>query len=103
DEPTDPPTEETVVDPTDEPTDPPTEETVVDPTDQPTDPAGTPPTQSVLGEVSADDDIELPPTDAVANVATTTSSIFRILGLAGLAGAAFLLAPHRRRDPEATE
>ena len=92
-----PPAAETVVDPTDPPADPPADETVVDPTD-PTDL-----NQSVLGDVSTGGGTELPATDAASDVATGASSIFLILGLAGLAGAAVLFTPIRRREAEATE
>jgi hypothetical protein len=63
----------------------------------------TPLWQSVLGSVSTDDDIELPPTDTISGAVSGTSSIFLILGLAGFAGAAVLFAPIRRREPDATE
>jgi hypothetical protein len=96
-EPTAEPTVEAIVDPTDPPADPPAEETVVDPTD-PTDP-----NQSVLGDVSTGGGTELPATDAAPAVVTGASSIFLILGLAGLAGAAVLFTPIRRREAEATE
>jgi len=59
--------------------------------------------QSVLGAVSTGGSLELPPTDTIAAAVTDGSSIFLILGLAGLAAAAVLLAPIRRRAPEATE
>ncbi|TAK02021.1 MAG: hypothetical protein EPO36_03535 [Chloroflexota bacterium] len=71
--------------------------------DEADDSNGTPRWQSVLGSVSTDDDIELPPTDTVSDAASGTSSIFLILGLAGFAGAAVLFAPIRRREPDATE
>jgi hypothetical protein len=59
--------------------------------------------QSVLGAVSTGGSLELPPTDTLAAAATDGSSIFLILGLAGLAAAAVLFTPLRRREPEATE
>ena len=98
--PTDPPAEEAVVDPTDPPADPPAEETVVDPTDPPA--ATDDPSQAVLGAVSQGGDIELPATDA-ATVQTGIASILQVLGLAGLAGAAVLFAPIRRRKADATD
>jgi hypothetical protein len=63
----------------------------------------TPLSQSVLGAVSTGGSLELPPTDTIAAAVTDGSSIFLILGLAGLAAAAVLFAPIRRREPEATE
>ncbi|MEW5992533.1 MAG: hypothetical protein AB1736_14485, partial [Chloroflexota bacterium] len=91
--------------PTDEPTDEPGDE----PTDEPAAPragANEPrpsPTQTVLGAISTGGDNELPATDTVSDVVTGGSSILIILGLAGFAGAAVLLAPSRRREPDATE
>jgi hypothetical protein len=63
----------------------------------------TTPSQSVLGAVSTGGSLELPPTDTIAAAVTDGSSILLILGLAGLAAAAVLFAPIRRREPEATE
>jgi hypothetical protein len=126
DETTDPADETT--DPADETTDPADETT--DPADETTEgapeaPASTAPgesstsgpadsttggtggtsplSQSVLGAVSTGGSLELPPTDTIAAAVTDGSSIFLILGLAGLAAAAVLFAPIRRREPEATE
>jgi hypothetical protein len=59
--------------------------------------------QSVLDAVSTRGSLELPATDTIAAAATDSSSIFLILGLAGLAAAAVLFTPLRRREPEATE
>jgi len=63
----------------------------------------TTPSQSVLAAVLTGGSLELPPTDTIAAAVTDSSSIFLILGLAGLAAAAVLFAPIRRREPEATE
>ena len=63
----------------------------------------TTPSQSVLAAVLTGGSLELPPTDTIAAAATDGSSILLILGLAGLAAAAVLFAPIRRREPEATE
>ena len=60
-------------------------------------------TQSVQGEVAFGPGFELPATDTVSDVVTGGSSLLLILGLAGLAGAAVLFAPSRRREPEAAE
>jgi hypothetical protein len=59
--------------------------------------------QSVLGAVSTGGSLELPPTDTISDAVADGSSIFLILGLAGLAAAAVLFTPIRRREPEATE
>ena len=59
--------------------------------------------QSVLGAVSTSGSLELPPTDTISTAATDGPSIFFIFGLAGLAAAAVLFAPIRRREPDATE
>ncbi|MBF8289070.1 MAG: hypothetical protein HW391_38, partial [Chloroflexi bacterium] len=64
---------------------------------------GNPPTQEVLGEVAVGPTFELPATDTVSDVVTGGSYLMIILGLAGLACAAVLLAPTRRREAEATE
>ena len=64
---------------------------------------GTTPGQSVLGAVLTGGSLELPPTDTIAAAVTDSSSIFLILGLAGLAAAAVLFTPIRRRELEATE
>ncbi|HEX4897810.1 MAG TPA: hypothetical protein VFV53_05565 [Candidatus Limnocylindrales bacterium] len=63
----------------------------------------TTPSERVLGAVSTGGSLELPPTDTISAAMTDGSSIFLILGLAGLAAAAVLFAPIRRREPEATE
>jgi hypothetical protein len=78
------------------------------PADSPTDPApGTDDatsTQRVLGAASTGGgSIELPATDALSVFAATGPSLLTIIGLAGLAAAAVLFAPIRRREPEATE
>ena len=62
----------------------------------------TTPSQSVLAAVLTGGSLELPPTDTIAAAVTDSSSIFLILGLAGLAAAAVLFAPIPRREPEAT-
>jgi hypothetical protein len=59
--------------------------------------------QSVLGESAFGPGFELPATDTVADVTTGRAPLGIILGLAGLAGAVALLAPSRRRKPDATE
>ena len=64
---------------------------------------GTTPGQSVLGAVLTGGSLELPPTDTIAAAVTDSSSIFLVLGLAGLAAAAVLFTPIRRRELEATE
>ena len=64
---------------------------------------GTTPGQSVLGAVLTGGSLELPPTDTIAAAVTDSSSIFLVLGLAGLAAAAVLFTPIRRREAEATE
>jgi hypothetical protein len=58
---------------------------------------GTTPGQSVLGAVLTGGSLELPPTDTIAAAVTDSSSIFLVLGLAGLAAAAVLFTPIRRR------
>jgi len=63
----------------------------------------TTPSQSVLAAVLTGGSLELPPTDTIAAAVTDSSSIFLVLGLAGLAAAAVLFTPIRRREPEATE
>jgi len=78
------------------------------PADLPTGPApgtdGATSTQRVLGaSTTAGGSIELPATHALSALVATGPSILMIIGLAGLAAAAVLFAPSRRREPEATE
>ena len=73
------------------------------PTDSTTGGGTTELSQSVLGAVSMGGSLELPRPTRSSAAATDGSSIFLILGLAGLAAAAVLFTPIRRREPEATE
>ncbi|HEX5590527.1 MAG TPA: hypothetical protein VFX65_09585 [Candidatus Limnocylindrales bacterium] len=97
--------EPSVEEPTvDDPTPAVDDESATDETTDPVDPPTVkPPFQAVLGEVSVDAGIELPATDTVSDVVTGAPSLLLIVGLAGLAGAAVLFAPSRRREPDATE
>ncbi|HSO28594.1 MAG TPA: hypothetical protein VLS28_01705, partial [Candidatus Sulfomarinibacteraceae bacterium] len=66
----------------------------------------TPPTQDVLAEIAFGPGFELPETDTVQEIETNggTSSLLAILiGLGAIAALAVLIAPSRRRTPDATE